>query len=108
MQSGVNLRFPVRINTILSRVLKNMKMEEGMKNWCIVEKWPEIVGTKIAHHAHATAVDAQNLYVEVDNPAWQNQLFLMKSMLLEKCKKYHVSIQDIKFSLTSHDEKEKA
>jgi hypothetical protein len=45
-----------------------MKIDEGMKNWCIVEKWPEIVGTKIAHHAHATAVDADNLYVEVDNP----------------------------------------
>ena len=102
------MRFPVRINSILSRVLKDMKIDEGMKNWCIVEKWPEIVGTKIAHHAHATAVDADNLYVEVDNPAWQNQLFLMKTMLIEKCKKYHVSIRDIKFSLASHDEKEKA
>ena len=102
------MRFPVRIDTILSRVLKNLKIEEGMKNWCIVEKWPEIVGTKIAHHAHATAVDAENLYVEVDNPAWQNQLFLMKTKLLEKCKKYHVSIKDIKFSLASHDKKEKA
>ena len=100
------MRFPVRINTILSRVLQNMKIEEGMKNWCIVEKWPEIVGTKIAHHAHATAVDAENLYVEVDNPAWQSQLFLMKAMLLEKCKKYNVSIRDIKFSLASRDEKE--
>lgn len=107
MHGEVSLRFPVRINTILSRVLKNMKIEDGMKNWCIVEKWPEIVGTKIAHHAHATAVDADNLYVEVDNPAWQHQLFLMKTALLEKCKKYQVSLRDIKFSLASHDEKEK-
>ena len=102
------MRFPVKINTILSRVLRNLKIEEGMKNWCIVEKWPEIVGTKIAYHAHAIGVDAENLYVEVDNPAWQSQLFLMKTMLLEKCKKYHVSIKDIKFSLANHDVKEKA
>lgn len=83
----------------MPRVLHGLNINERMKNWQIVEKWTEIVGKKIAQHARATAVDSKNLFVEVDNPVWQSQLFLMKDKIIKKIRTYNVSIRDIKFRI---------
>ena len=95
----VALKFPERINKIIPRVLQGLDIKEKMKNWHIVEKWAEIVGKRIAKHAKATAVDSENLWVEVDNPVWQSQLFLMKEKIIQKIKTYNVNIKDIKFKI---------
>ena len=102
----VLLKFPKRINDILPGVLKSMNIETRIKNWQIVENWTEIVGKKIAQHAKATTVDTHNLFVEVDNPVWQSQLFLMKKTIIKKFKKYGVNIKDIKFRIADHQENE--
>lgn len=99
------LKFPERINKIIPRVLHNLDINKRMKNWQIVEKWDEIVGEKIAEHARATAVDSENLFVEVDNPVWQGQLFLMKEKIIKKIKTYNVSIKDIKFRIAESSSK---
>jgi len=100
------LKYPKRINNILPRVLKSMNIETRIKNWQIVENWTEIVGKKIAQHAKAITVDTHNLFVEVDNPVWQSQLFLMKKTIIKKFKKYNVNIKDIKFRIADHQENE--
>jgi len=101
------LKFPQRINKIVPKVLKEMNIETRTKNWEIVEKWVEIVGKRVAQHAKATAVDTDRLYVEVDNPVWQSQLFLMKKMILEKIRKQNVYIKDISFRVVNHHRKDK-
>ncbi len=77
-----------------------MDIDGKLKNWQVVEKWERIVGSNIARHAKAVSVDSENLYVMVDNPSWQSQLFLMKSDILKKIKKYDVKIKDIKFRMS--------
>jgi len=86
-------------------VLKDVKIDEGIKNWQIIEQWSKIVGKKIAQHTRAVAVDANNLFVEVDNPLWKSQLFLMKDMIIRKLRKYNVRLKDIKFSIVNQREK---
>jgi predicted nucleic acid-binding Zn ribbon protein len=95
------LKFPERIDRIIPRVFRDLNMNERMKNWQVVEKWAEIVGRRIAEHTRATGVDSRNLFVEVDNPIWQSQLFLMKETIIKKIKKYSVNIKDIKFHIAS-------
>lgn len=94
------MKFPERINRIIPRVLKGMDINVKLKNWRAVEKWEDIVGHNIAHHAQAVSVDSENLLVMVDNPVWQSQLFLMKSDILKKIQKYDVRIKDIKFRIS--------
>jgi predicted nucleic acid-binding Zn ribbon protein len=98
------LRYPQKINKIISKVLYDMKIETRLKNWQLIEKWEEIVGTRIAQHAQATNVDTENLFVEVDNPVWQSQLYLMKDKIIKKFKKYNVNIKDIKFKIMNKKE----
>ena len=94
------MKFPERISRIVPRVLKGMDVDGKLKNWKVVEKWEKIVGSNIARHARAVSVDSENLFVIVDNPAWQSQLFLMKSDILMKIKAYNVNIKDIKFRMS--------
>jgi len=81
-------------------VLEVMNINGTLKNWQVVQKWETIVGSNIARHARAVSVDSENLFVMVDNPMWQSQLFLMKSDILKKIKKYDVRIKDIKFRIS--------
>ena len=76
-----------------------MNIEQKTKNWQVVEKWTEIVGERISRHAKPTAVDADNLYVDVDSPMWQSQLFLMKGNIISKMQKYGTNIKDIRFRI---------
>ena len=71
-----------------------------MKNWHIIENWAAIVGKRIARHTKPTSVDAENLFVEVDNPVWQGQLFILKEKIIKRIKEFDAHIKDIKFSIT--------
>jgi predicted nucleic acid-binding Zn ribbon protein len=77
-----------------------MDISGKVRNWQVVDKWEEIVGRNIARHAQAVSVDTENLYVMVDNPIWQSQLFLMKSEILKKVRKLDIRIKDIRFMVS--------
>lgn len=94
------MKFPERIGRIIPRVLRTMDIDGTLKNWQVVEKWEAIVGVNIARHARAVSVDAENLFIAVDNPVWQAQLFLMKSDILKKIQQYDVKIKDIRFRIS--------
>jgi predicted nucleic acid-binding Zn ribbon protein len=94
------LKFPERISRIVPRVLKDMDISGKVRNWQVVDKWEEIVGPNIARHAQAVSVDRENLFVMVDNPVWQSQLFLMKSEILRKVSKLDNRIKDIRFMVS--------
>jgi predicted nucleic acid-binding Zn ribbon protein len=96
------LKYPQKINKIMDRVLKSLHIDKRMRNWHIVQKWPDIVGSRIAQHAKASAVDLDTLYVEVDSQMWQSQLFLMKASIMKKIKESNGSIKDIKFKVVDN------
>jgi predicted nucleic acid-binding Zn ribbon protein len=81
-------------------VLRDMDISGKVKNWQVVEKWESLVGQNIARHAKAVSVDSENLFVMVDNPVWQSQLFMMKSRILDKIRALDVRIRDIKFMIS--------
>jgi hypothetical protein len=94
------LKFPERISRIVPRVLKDMNLSGKVRDWQVVDKWEDLVGPKIARHAQAVSVDSENLFVMVDNPVWQGQLFMMKSEILKKVRKIDVKIKDIRFMIS--------
>lgn len=93
------MKFPVRINRILPRVLAPLGGAERLRNGRVIDEWSRIVGPKIAVHARATHADLDHLFVTVDNPVWQGQLFMMKAQILEKIKAFGVTFKDIKFTI---------
>uniref|UniRef100_A0A7C4XG35 DUF721 domain-containing protein n=1 Tax=candidate division WOR-3 bacterium TaxID=2052148 RepID=A0A7C4XG35_UNCW3 len=96
---GEGLKYPERIDKIIHRVLESLKIEDKLKDYAVIQKWPEIVGENIARHTRATGIDDANLYVMVDNPVWKAQLFLMKGNILKKINETGVQLRDIKFTI---------
>jgi predicted nucleic acid-binding Zn ribbon protein len=91
------LRYPEKINKILPRVIKSLNLDEKFKELEMVKYWKDIVGEKISHHARAININEANLYVVVDNPVWQAQLFLLKNKILKKFNELGANLRDIKF-----------
>jgi predicted nucleic acid-binding Zn ribbon protein len=91
------LRHPERINKILPRVLKSLNLDQRLKEVELVKKWPEIVGKNIAQHTRAININDANLFVSVDSPVWQAQLFLLKNKILKKFNELGANLNDIKF-----------
>jgi predicted nucleic acid-binding Zn ribbon protein len=98
------LKKPRHISRVLATLLKDLNIERSINNWRVIEKWSEIVGERIAFHAKAVGVDRECLFVEVDDPTWQSQLFLMKNDIIGKCHKYGVFLKEIKFHIGKHEE----
>jgi len=80
-------------------VVKDLDIEKKIRNWQLIEKWPAIVGKQIAAHSYAYACDGKTLWVEVDDPLWQSQLFLLKGQIIKKIERLKFNIQDINFRI---------
>jgi len=63
-----------KIGQPLERLLKRLGVAETMHGWRAVELWPEVAGERVADHARAVGFRDGVLVVEVDNPAWMNEL----------------------------------
>ncbi|MGQ9465453.1 MAG: DUF721 domain-containing protein [bacterium] len=74
-----------------------MNLDIRFKEIQMVKNWPSIVGKKIAQHARAININDATLFVAVDNPVWQAQLFLLKNKIIDKFNKSGANLKDIKF-----------
>ncbi|MEO0094567.1 MAG: DUF721 domain-containing protein [candidate division WOR-3 bacterium] len=97
------MRYPERIDKILPRVLKELNLDTRLKEVEITKHWTDVVGKKISQHARAININNGNLYVIVDNPIWQAQLFLLKNKILKKFNKLDANLKDIKFIIAKGD-----
>jgi len=50
----------------------------------LVERWPEVVGERLAERIQAVAVRRRELLVTVDDPAWASQITWLEAQLLER------------------------
>ncbi|MEO0184797.1 MAG: DUF721 domain-containing protein [candidate division WOR-3 bacterium] len=93
----MKLRYPEKISKVLPRVLKSLDLETRFKQIELINRWPDIVGKKIAEHARAISINEGNLFVVVDNPLWHAQLSLLKKEIIKKFNQLGANLKDIKF-----------
>lgn len=91
------MKQPERINKIIERVLGTLNLKSRLEIYPILEKWPELVGERIASHTRAIGIDGENLLVAVDNHLWQAQLYLMKDRIMKKIECMGIRLKNIKF-----------
>ena len=93
---------PVSLGDALERLLRSLDMQEKLEEHQAVERWPEVVGERIAEHARAVFFDSGKLIVEVDSAAWRQELFYMKQEMLARLDRSFgkTLVQDIIFTNT--------
>jgi predicted nucleic acid-binding Zn ribbon protein len=73
---------PERIDTILGRTLKNLKIERRVKEETVILNWDKIVGERIAVQSAPLRVKDSILFVKVENASWRNELVFLKSKIV--------------------------
>ncbi len=72
------------IATGISSVLSSLGIGGKIKQYEMLEAWPEIVGEQIAKVATAERLTDGKLFVHVEQAVWRNEMVFLKKELIEK------------------------
>jgi len=78
---------PKPLASVLRDLLEQYGIAHRVKEFEIINLWPEVVGEKVASMTHARDIRDGRLYVEVANSVWRNELYFMKAEIIEKINK---------------------
>jgi len=70
------------LSHVLTRLLKQLGLEDELQGWRAVEDWARIVGPRVARHTRAIGFEHGVLRVEVDGSAWMHELGYLKQELI--------------------------
>lgn len=81
------------------QVLKKKGYEKTVKEFQVIQHWPEIVGEKIAAETEPTDSENGCLFVKVANASWKNELVFLKPEIIKKVNDFtgNKVVKDIKF-----------
>ena len=78
---------PRSVKDAIDAVVHQLGLGGRLKQYDVLDLWPEIVGERIAGVAKAERIDRGVLTVRVSRATWRNELLFLKSDLLEKINK---------------------
>jgi predicted nucleic acid-binding Zn ribbon protein len=73
---------PERIDQVLKRTLKGLKIEKRIKEETVVLNWNKVVGDRIARESIPVKVKDAILFVKVENASWRNELVFLKDNII--------------------------
>lgn len=94
---------PLRISSLIDRVLTRQNLQHRIKLHRVFEFWNEVVGREIAGRAQPSLIRGSVLWVDVCDSVWMQQLHLQKMLLLDMLNQRLAEdkLADIRFKLDS-------
>ena len=71
----------------ITKLLRNMGIEEKVKEYQAINEWSQIVGENVSKVTKAQRVVNGILFVKVKNSSWRNELIYMRQEILIKLDK---------------------
>jgi Zn-ribbon-containing, possibly RNA-binding protein and truncated derivatives len=98
---GRRLKPPLPLKEVLHKALDQLDLAVTFRRHEAADRWPEIVGEKIASKSRPKIFQGDVLVVEVDHPAWVTELNLLKPQILKKMRLNHPrsGIRNLRFVL---------
>lgn len=92
---------PVSLSQVLQKALERWELAPTLRRYAALERWPELAGPQISARSRAKGLQGETLIIEVDHPAWVQELNLLKPELLEKLRRLEPrsGIRKLKFVL---------
>lgn len=66
---------------MLLHLIKSLGIEKKVKQYEVLNKWPQIVGEKIASVSSVEKIRDGILFVRVKNNVWRNELLFLKNKI---------------------------
>ncbi|MCH8872756.1 DUF721 domain-containing protein [candidate division KSB1 bacterium] len=78
---------PKVLGDSITKLLRNMGIEEKVKEYQAINEWSQIVGENVSKVTKAQNVVNGILFVKVKNSSWRNELIYMRQEILIKLDK---------------------
>jgi predicted nucleic acid-binding Zn ribbon protein len=75
---------PERIDRVLVRALKSLKIDRRIKEETLILNWSKVVGDRIATQTVPLRVRDSILFVRVENASWRNELVFLKGKIIKQ------------------------
>ena len=72
------------IGDAMQELIRTLGIDGKLRQYEVVERWPELVGEQISRVATADRFDGSTLYVRVKYAPWRNELVFLKNDLIGK------------------------
>lgn len=79
-----------RADSALSRLVKDLGMENALRLHRIKARWEDLFGEPLSSHIYPARLDGGHLLVNADSPAWLQQTSFYKAEMLEKLRPFGV------------------
>jgi hypothetical protein len=75
---------PERIDRVLVRTLKSLKIDRRIKEETLLLNWSQVVGDRISSQTVPLRVRDSILFVRVGNASWRNELVFLKGKIIKQ------------------------
>lgn len=80
-----------KAGSLIREIIRDLGMEEGMSLSILNSRWPEVFGPPLGGHMFPVSLKGGELLINVDSPAWLNQINYLRSDILHKVKSFGVT-----------------
>ena len=78
---------PKAIGSIIDSTISHLGIGRRLKDFEVMDRWPQIVGEQIAKVAVPQRLENGKLFVHVSQAPWRNELVFLKNALIQKINK---------------------
>lgn len=96
------------VGPVIENILRSYNLWHGYKQFLVVEKWDEVVGSELSAITRAENIKNGTLRVAVKDSVWAYHLTMLKPRLVKKLNEYVGSkvVKDIFFIIKPFEKKE--
>lgn len=77
-------KYPERMDKVLLRTLKGLRIDRRIKEETVLLNWNRVVGDRIASQTTPLRVKDSILFVKVENASWRNELVFLKGKIIKE------------------------
>lgn len=76
------------LKEVIDRWLKAYKLDGKMKEIEVVNAWPELMGTAVAHRTKEITIRNKTLYLKLESSVMRDELAHGKSIIIQRVNEY--------------------
>ena len=76
------------LKEVIERWLKAYKLDGKMKEIEVVNAWPELMGTAVAHRTKEISIRNKTLYLKMESSVMRDELAHGKSIIIQRVNEY--------------------
>ncbi len=76
------------LKEVIDRWLKAYKLDGKMKEIEIINAWPELMGTAVAHRTKEISIRNRTLYLKIESSVMRDELAHGKSIIIQRVNEY--------------------